>query len=252
MKNIFKTFVFLLLCISNTSTFAASKIDSIENNIFKAKRYNVGFYKNYEEFLRNSPSLNKKTKISKRNLNSVVVNGGGLYTMDYLLNDTTIEYNWNILNGIIKESWGYCDGESIYVFDRMIYKHKGRNMSKIKLLDNISLIEHYEVEYAKSNTNSAMLMGGVIGNVIMSNINKNRLDLDDSTKYANLFHPDFTYMLDNTSNGKIVLFYYKSVMELLYYKDPELYDQFMKEDVKARKELLPYYVLQFNKRNPIK
>jgi len=247
-------YVLLLLCISNTFVFAQSGNDSVTNDIFNTKKFRKGFYTSYEEFLKNSPSIDDTVTLEERPAGDVRINGGGFYTLKKYDQGAFYYEDQQLLRKLIKHTWGYCDGKNIYIFDHLIHKNR-YDLSRIILLDKISVVEHFEIETAHNSPTStsvgAGIMFGLVGVLISQSINQNIYDnvisKNDTSSLSGIFRPTYTYLLDNTDDGKISYFYYKSVMEILYYRDIELYEALMKEPKNERIGLLSYYVMLFNK-----
>lgn len=221
--------------------------------ILTTNKFNKGIYKNYEEFLNNSPSVDYELIIKTRNENSIKNTGGGYYDVVGVY----IQANQERVTSapLIKNNFGYCDGNNIYVFDRYLHKKYSISASKILLISRFMIIQSYDPNVAVNDINSAVIMGGVLGgvigaaitNAVVYSFNKVNSIKNDSLKYDinQIIKPDHTYVIDLNKNGKISKFWYQYLLELLYYEDEELYNEFQAIPKEKKQENVGTYFLKF-------
>ncbi len=221
--------------------------------ILNTNKFNKGIYKTYEEFLNNSPSIDYELIVRPKTENAIKNNGGGYYEII----GVNLQANQKRVTSapLIKNNFGYCDGNNIYVFDRYLHKNYSISASKILLISRFMIIQSYDPNVAVNDVNSAVLMGSILGGVIGAAItsavvysfNKVNSINNDSLKYDinQIIKPDHTYVIDLNKNGKISKFWYQYLLELLYYEDEELYNEFQALPKEKKQENVGTYFLKF-------
>ncbi len=221
------------------------------NDIFTTQEYRPGFYRNYEEFLHNSPGVQHEAKVGVRSSGSIGRTGGGFYDIVYLKEPEKDPLYYHAqIKYVIRPFWGYCDGSSIYVLDNQIVKGR-TSLSRILLLDHLAAVEHYNINDAEDTYVATAFAFGLVGSAALYTIkgltSYNKIQRLDSTETDPLKTKGL-YILDNGNKGKLLPFSYHSFLEIMYYRDMELYTDFVKLSPAQRIGQLRDYFILFNKR----
>lgn len=249
-----KSITYLLIIIFLTVKTNASSAQAI----LSGEKLKKGIYKNYDEFINNSPSIDYELAVRKRNENAVKNNGGGYYE---IIGVNIKEGQKRLLSSaLIKNNFGYCDGNNIYVFDQFLHNKYTITASQVMLLSRFIVLQSYDPNVAINDANAAIIMGGVLGGLIgaaitsavVYGINKSTSSEIDTAKinYINdIILPDRTYVIDTKKNGKISKFWYQYFLELMYYEDENLYNEFQSIPKENRQENLSKYFIKFIEKN---
>jgi hypothetical protein len=83
------------------------------NKIYNCAQLKKGFYKNYKEFINNSPSVIKNfTVVSLSKKNDTIKTRFDYHLEDTLQNTSDISIDDSMPR--IKHAWGFCDGHTVY------------------------------------------------------------------------------------------------------------------------------------------
>lgn len=246
LKSVTYIFISLFLIVFLTENIFAQAI-------LTTNKFNKGIYKNYEEFVNNSPSIDYELIIKTKSENAIKNNGGGYYEIV----GVNLQANQERVTSapLIKNNFGYCDGNNIYVFDRYLHKKYSISASKVLLISRFIIIQSYDPNVAVNDVNSAELMGGILGGVIGAAITsavvysfnkENSINNDSLNNNINqIIKTDHTYVIDLNKNGKLSKFWYQYLLELLYYEDEELYNEFQAIPKEKKQENVAKYFLKF-------
>ncbi len=150
------------ISISKGTIFENQKLDST-NNIVRSKILNKGFYKSFSDFYNNSP------KILKNELSIVPTNKG---INQYKLIDS-------LTNRRIKNFYGYCDGEHIYINAYVYGQTVANYYSKVISFGKYMLLDD---EYKDPMATAALVSGfGLLGGLIADGIAKKGMVIDMQT-----------------------------------------------------------------------
>ncbi len=231
---------------------------SFAQDILSGEKFKKGIYKNYDEFIKNSPSINYELIVRTRNENAINNLGGGYYE---IVGVNIQEGQKRIVSSaLIKDNFGYCDGVNIYIFDRFLHKKYSIAASQVILISRFIVLQSYDPIVAGSDANAAVLMGGMLGGIVGAGITSaivygvKKLSMTDvdtlNHNYVNnIIIPDRTFVIDTKKSGKISKFWYQYFLEIMYYEDEELYNEFQKIPKEKRQENLSTYFYKFIEKN---
>ncbi len=205
----------LFLSILAVVTFAQEKPP-----ILTAPQPKKGIYRNFQEFLCNSPSIQSPFQVVCRSGEGRVEKGIADYKL-VLLDSATRRRD-------LRKIWGVCDGESIYVNEVNCYGIL--NFKKIHGLGRYC----YFYGTTRAST-GAMLAAGAVGGLAGQS-------LVGATATS-----EGAYVL-NINNGKFFLLD-KETLQIILKKDPELYDQYAEDERRSNRKTLLSYIPKYNERH---
>ncbi len=136
----------LSLLIFSISFSSFAQIDTIK--IYNCKEYKKGFYKNYNEFITNSPSITYDFTITNLSKD----------TNDTL--DTRVDYTLLDSSKHTGRVWGFCDGKDVYV------KHNNTTVTSTFLKLHIGRCSFFSYR-DRSSSPVVLLPGlGLVGAVV--------------------------------------------------------------------------------------
>lgn len=192
--------------------------------ILTTTRYEKGVYKDFSEFLRNSPSITTDFQIISSSGKQRIENG----TADFKL----IMLDSAVRRRDVKKFWGACDGESIYV-NEMLYDGPLR-------FKRIQGLGRYCYFYGSAPTNYYVipvaagggggLMGGAIPGAVIAGPS-----------------PQVLYIL-NINNGKFYILD-KTLLRIILKQDNELLTRYEAAERKNKDEVLVGYIKEYNSRH---
>lgn len=180
------------------------------SDIVSSENKNTGLYKDFQEFLSNSPSINVNFDIKKRSKASQLMVGGSDYN---IMIDSTL-YDRDLSDLV----WGICDGKNVYISSRNYQMNYGFFMLN-KIKENYSIFEG-NIMPSQDQRLTGAIIGGAIGGAIAGAPRRSKLILDMKT-------------------GSIMPLYYEG-LENLYKNKPDLYNTFKnvpREQVETNLEL---------------
>jgi hypothetical protein len=184
--------------------------------ILTASRYEKGVYKDFSEFLHNSPSITNDFQLKTQSGEKTIEKG--------VANFRLIMLDSAVRRRDAKKFWGACDGESIYV-NEMSY-NGAFGFRKILGLGRYC--------YFKGSNPAAVatgaVIGGAIGGVAMAAAN-----------------PHIPYIL-NINNGKFYILD-KTLLRMILKQDNELLTRYEAAERKSSDEVLVDYIKEYNSRH---
>ncbi|MCW3462421.1 hypothetical protein [Chitinophaga nivalis] len=202
MKHLWYIGSFLLLFFP-----ALAQEESGVNLIIHAQKFKKGLYKSFAEFQNNSPSADGDLVIKTRS------NAAQIYLLanrnELVLRDAYGQEHK------VKNYWGYCDGQNIYVRDN--------GLNKIQELGFYCIYEQHGVQPSRSYINQA--------DMTINSMN---------TPYR-------LKKLINILTGEILELSAYNLKKYILPQDPELLKEFRAD--RQRKDQEAYYIYRFNQRN---
>jgi hypothetical protein len=221
MKRILILF-FLSLSTQGHSQSVVVPLDSArhsaEKDIVKCSQPKKGFYRSFEEFRRNAPSITRDFElVSRKETKKRDSNGFEIVLKDTLVSERILQ----------KEMWGFSTGNKVYVnahnFQRGYGFHELLHIGRYSYVEGIDPM-----------ATSAKKLSGTTASFISHADNK------------------IGFLL-NLNNGKFYELNQEMVEQILS-KDPVLLQQFQQEDKRGdkatRRELMFRYVRLYNERHP--
>jgi hypothetical protein len=180
--------------------------------ILKAEVYNRGVYRNFAEFLKNSPSVTNQFKITTKANDEEIQNGKAIYRLT-VADSTTIG----------KNIWGFCDGKVIYVNEANYGQQYG-----FRRLLRVSRYCVHQGFFTREVRAAAMLPGGGLASVGVP------------------IRSTEPYIL-NINNGKFYLLS-KGTMRAILKKDEGLLRAYESESGKGGDDMLFRYIDSYNRK----
>lgn len=198
---------------------------------FNSSILQKGFYKNYNEFITNNPSVKDEfitTYYAKSKTDSTIISA------EYKLIDTTKEIN---------HIWGFCDG--YYVFVR--YPHTFLNNSLFWKLELRGRFSFFTYAY-KSGVGVGTPLMSAISALVTTSIAPKTFACFIIDQYGKFTDPDIHFVKKLLKpNPELLNSFNKKTIELGFPEFPDSQDFESDEKYQQRMDLIKEYLLQLNK-----
>ncbi len=209
-------------------------------DILKTQQYNPGFYRTYEEFINNSPSINNVQILTQEEQ----LEFKNIIAYDILQVKNPDNISPKKYREKLKKMWGFSDGENIFINNKSL--HNADFFSKIETKGPYCYFLSLETEKSTSFLEFALtLAAGVVGAAIGNKIKGISIGISYSTSINNKYGQAYVLKLENQ---KIVTVNVSS-MAFMLRSDQETVSAYKDERRRGKRAVKLKYLQLFNERN---